>query len=435
MTSYKLMRGTLEGRGTPGPTHQACNVEGKAAAARGVMLRMTRITQGSSAPHPMHGPWWRTMAVMVAAMYLGYICSLPLGRSSPFVPWMLPRLAVVRRCQDGNVNVHRGSRPLAAVHMVIAPPPLDELKVYELKAICKARGLKVSGRKAELVDRIMDDHRSKTTKPRPSRGAGRSRARGTLDRETAAPARPPVSLGSAPAALALGDAGYSPARSTDDQGLSLIGGGVEVLDPMDTIEEDIAERRRRRRQRLKRYFAEEMESISEAMQGGGVPATAETMATVMFGRQYGEDFASLRDQAGDSYHRALASATDEVAIGATDTSLAYSLPPTAQPVLAWCKAFDSESGRGLLVDLESKTEFAVARSELVVQEAELREEDRILFRGEFVEVLSSPMRTDGGAGPRAVQGLRGWPLMCEAAHIFEHDVLGLAATQPSQDDA
>ena len=34
---------------------------------------------------------------------------------------------------------------------------LNDLKVYELKAVCRAKGLKVSGRKAELVARLQDD--------------------------------------------------------------------------------------------------------------------------------------------------------------------------------------------------------------------------------------------------------------------------------------
>ena len=32
---------------------------------------------------------------------------------------------------------------------------LEELTVYELKAVCRAKGLKVSGRKAELIDRVV----------------------------------------------------------------------------------------------------------------------------------------------------------------------------------------------------------------------------------------------------------------------------------------
>ena len=51
---------------------------------------------------------------------------------------------------------------------------LSDLKVYELKAVCRAKGLKVSGRKAELVERIMT---SSVGGAAPSAPAKKSRAK------------------------------------------------------------------------------------------------------------------------------------------------------------------------------------------------------------------------------------------------------------------
>ena len=51
------------------------------------------------------------------------------------------------------------SRRAAAVPSALtmmAASRLEDLKVYELKAVCRAKGLKVSGRKAELVERILE---------------------------------------------------------------------------------------------------------------------------------------------------------------------------------------------------------------------------------------------------------------------------------------
>ena len=53
---------------------------------------------------------------------------------------------------------------------------LSDLKVYELKAVCRAKGLKVSGRKAELVERIRS---ASVSQPKPAAKAKRSKAGAT----------------------------------------------------------------------------------------------------------------------------------------------------------------------------------------------------------------------------------------------------------------
>ena len=62
---------------------------------------------------------------------------------------------------------------------------LSELKVYELKAVCRAKGLKVSGRKAELVERIIAAGSGVPSSPPAKKGRGRGK------RATAAPTPTP----------------------------------------------------------------------------------------------------------------------------------------------------------------------------------------------------------------------------------------------------
>ena len=54
---------------------------------------------------------------------------------------------------------------------------LSDLKVYELKAVCRAKGLKVSGRKAELVERIMAAGAASSAGAAPPKPAKKSRAK------------------------------------------------------------------------------------------------------------------------------------------------------------------------------------------------------------------------------------------------------------------
>ena len=74
---------------------------------------------------------------------------------------------------------------------------LSDLKVYELKAVCRAKGLKVSGRKAELVERIMAAGAASSAGAAPSKPAKKSRAKKAASAASAA-AGPTFSATAAP---------------------------------------------------------------------------------------------------------------------------------------------------------------------------------------------------------------------------------------------
>ena len=65
---------------------------------------------------------------------------------------------------------------------------LSDLKVYELKAVCRAKGLKVSGRKAELVERIMAAGAASSAGAAPPKPAKKSRAKKAASAASAATA-------------------------------------------------------------------------------------------------------------------------------------------------------------------------------------------------------------------------------------------------------
>lgn len=69
---------------------------------------------------------------------------------------------------------------------------LSDLKVYELKAVCRAKGLKVSGRKAELVERIMAAGAASSAGAAPPKPAKKSRAKKAASAASATAAPPPA---------------------------------------------------------------------------------------------------------------------------------------------------------------------------------------------------------------------------------------------------
>lgn len=299
-----------------------------------------------------------------------------------------------------------------------AAPSLPQLTVYELKAICRAKGLKVSGRKHELVTRIADSDSSVAAPAALSGAAG-----GT---EAAYAPRPPLPTMTTAAA----DAREWRAAAFPADGAPFGGSEVEVLSAEDSLELEIAERRAQRRQRLQQYYAEEVDKFA----GVGAPglAGAGELADQIFALPYAEQFDELRGQAGERYALMEAGRVD-VPIGESGASVRYlSAPPPALPAgaagetrLAWCSEFDAGSGVGVLVDLQTEAELAVRRALLLVSDEGVPVEARCLYRGEFVEYEHA---LSGAEQPRVVrvQGIHGWPLMCEAAHMLRAEQEGRA---------
>jgi len=306
--------------------------------------------------------------------------------------------------------------------MVLAPPDLEELKVYELKAICRARGLKVSGRKAMLVERIREADSGAF--PPAASAAQAAQTPAQCQERTTGGLSPIPSRLTANSFAASGPSDYH--QRTLALGLESGGVDAEVLDSMDF---EVADRRRQRRARLQRYYAEEMDRISaKADQMDPRAVVATEMAGSMYDGSYNSAFAALRSQAGPGYGAAISQDAIDVEIGGSGTSIAYSgggaavplLPagaPTTRPRYAWCRYFDAAAGVGVLVDLGTQSDFAVQRDALRVLDDGVAEEDRMLYRGEFVEY---ELAEDAGThGCLVVQGIQGWPLMFEAALMFD----------------
>ena len=76
-------------------------------------------------------------------------------------------ILALKKEREKGVGATVGSSMLA----VAKEADMQDLKVYELKAICRARGLKVSGRKAELIARVMSSALEEVVSP-PGADAG-----------------------------------------------------------------------------------------------------------------------------------------------------------------------------------------------------------------------------------------------------------------------
>ena len=288
---------------------------------------------------------------------------------------------------------------------------LADLKVYELKAVCRAKGLKVSGRKAELIERI-ENAPLGMAPPAPSR---KPRAKGKGRAATKGKAAPvdfgePGERGGGRGVSTAGGGGGSPlpdppAPVTPSATPFDMGGEsvrVEVVSEVEVEEEERATRRRdrrsERRAKLSQYFDEE----------------------------YGKVVGELRSVAGSTYAAAFG-APEPVAIGGGVATLQVIRSERAPPRavgdaadrgrrLAWCRGYDREGGSGVLVDLIDKSEIAVSRSALSVR-SDVADEARALFPGEFVEYEpeGATLVAGGRAGEASgwVHGVMGWPLMCE----------------------
>jgi hypothetical protein len=336
----------------------------------------------------------------------------------------------------------------AAPPAVGATPSLSDLKVYELKAICRAKGLKVAGRKLDLIDRICEADSAAVAVSAAEPAARSSRG------DRAMPAlllRQPSALPTRVELASERGEGFSHAalELAYPSGLAQEAvhraDGVDVLSAEESLEQQLIERKAQRRRRLQSYFAEEMDKISEDI-GDRSPAgaSADQLAGRLFASPYSSEFQSLRSQAGDSYSQAMIAAADDraVPIGGTGTSIRYALPLADAPQLpagsaragrfrmAWCREYEPASGTtdgeigagggvGVLVDLQTQSEFAIRGEQLRIADETVPRALVCLYRGEFVEYELAD--ESDGAQPRVacVQGIHGWPLMCEAAHMLD----------------
>ncbi len=157
-----------------------------------------------------------------------------------------------------------------------APSSLSDLTVYELKAVCRAKGLKVSGRKAELISRI-------ATAP-PGVSAPEGSAAATMAPPPPSPPPlsppPPPQQQQQPPPLQepspdrpLPPAGLTPASPSVAARLATdVGAEVEA----EVVTEDEAEaadaqkrreeRRAARRGKLAQYFTEEFEGVVSSLE-------------------------------------------------------------------------------------------------------------------------------------------------------------------------
>ena len=229
---------------------------------------------------------------------------------------------------------------------------LSDLKVYELKAVCRAKGLKVSGRKAELIARIEAVARSNmqnATTPAPPSPAPADSA---PSEPPSAPPKPSKKNGRAEPAIATA-ATLPRAERLDSAALTTNGAGPvesEVLSEESAEEIDFERWRRRRRserrEKLAGYFSEEYTKVVGA----------------------------LEQAAGAAYKLALGVAdADEFAPPGADEVGGVVLPAVQAQMgraeaagrrLAWCRAFDPSAGTGQIVDLIDRTEHAVDRAAL-----------------------------------------------------------------------
>ena len=377
------------------------------------------------------------------------------------------------------------TRPLcshAVMRRAVAPSmneasssSLSDLTVYELKAVCRAKGLKVSGRKAELIARVAGAPPGVASsaptggkgrgggrgrgRGRGGRGRGRGKVRGSESVDAppsqvspsvqAEPSRQWPHTAAAAASTAAGtheseeviEVNTTPyvamrngaTRDEDGDYGSGDSNGVEVIaqEEAEALEDEayLAQRRRQRRAKLSQYFTEEFNSVVGALEMkageayrralGGAQGAAPAYASA-------ESDASMQGGAGAVACQA------QGTNGAAANGSGAGVPQAARYLevtrgsgrrLAWCKSFDSATGRGVLVDLEERSEWPVTSWSLEVDEAVVPPASRVLRAGEFVEYDPRSARelADGGS-PAAVgwvRGILGWPLMCEVAAGLE----------------
>ena len=175
------------------------------------------------------------------------------------------------------------TRPMTATMVGSSGSSLADLTVYELKAVCRAKGLKVSGRKAELIERVSNAPPGVVADSAEGKGRGRGRGRGRgkgrgRSSSTKPPPPPPaaadvingatISLNGPATATDASPSAPSGAPSSDGvvAPTDVVGVGVDaVVDVISTSEADelddqayLNQRRQQRRAKLSQYFTEEV---------------------------------------------------------------------------------------------------------------------------------------------------------------------------------
>lgn len=300
----------------------------------------------------------------------------------------------------------------------LAASSLADLKVYELKAVCRAKGLKVSGRKAELIARIEAAPLGIAPKPDTKKRARKITRKQQMQPLASAPALAPTAVDAdrdVPASRS--SLSLNPMNAPSRPHAAAVATNSTVLvDVMDRVKveevdhmERRAARRAARRTKLAGYFSEEYTKLVGEL---------ETNAGSAFAAAFG-----VEEQVSIGGGAALLS------IGYCEGACGYQQSVHERGRrLAWCKSFDTSRGIGVLVDMDNRTELSIRRIDLHVS-ASVAERSRVLYPGEFVEYepegaeqsrkAGTSVSADGGVGvpppvTGRVSGILGWPLMCES---------------------
>ena len=274
---------------------------------------------------------------------------------------------------------------------------LSDLKVYELKAVCRAKGLRVSGRKAELVERILT---LTAESPAAAPPAPAAKGRGRKGAAAKVPPVPAPTPASPPPFVEPMRSAVEVEVEVEVVGGTAGGTAPEVLSgdagEWEELRAEQRSRRTNRRAKLSEYFNEE----------------------------YAKTVGSLESVAGDPYAQAVGlPAVESISIGGL-SSVNFELPQQLPALreasyrFAWCREYDAATGVGLLVDLYERTKWRVDRAAFASSAAH---HDAALFVGEFVEYLpavAAQAQAQGGTTSSGngcwVRGIMGWPLMCDA---------------------
>ncbi|KAL3906571.1 MAG: hypothetical protein SGPRY_010502, partial [Prymnesium sp.] len=287
------------------------------------------------------------------------------------------------------------SAPLRHAQPRLAAPSLSDLKVYELKAVCRAKGLKVSGRKAELIARIesapLGVSSAKRRKPA-SQPVASPRKRGKIARKGAEHVVGCDEGGSEIRGLGRGEGEREVSEGMrEDVNIGSGRAKVDVLDEAEVEQKERDARRAARRGRLSSYFSEE----------------------------YSKLVTELQTTAGPSFSQAFSAGVEEVSIGAGAAliRIGRDVPNGARTYLqsvrergrrlAWCKSFDHQRGVGVLVDMDEGVEIAVCRADLATS-PRLPESACGLYPGEFIEYDPQIASSAEAGSQQASDRVSGW---------------------------